>query len=113
MAYEQVVQLKGDSQKYRLSPLIKKYTLRDLGFNESKSGKFQLERPLDPSMNFNQGFKFKMIVAPDLKTFKMATTTANGMREVNIFTSNGSATHVEQLNYILDELLKRQVIEKC
>ena len=49
MAFTEVNQIKGDNQKYRLSPEIKKYSLRDVGFMETKTGKFELERSLDPN----------------------------------------------------------------
>lgn len=112
MAYSDTVQIKGDSQKYRLSPEIKKYSLRDVGFTESKNGKFQLERSLDPSSPYNQGFKFKVTIEPELTKFKMATTTANGMREVDIHKGKDVDVHLEQLNYIIDNLIERQIIEK-
>lgn len=113
MAYAEIEQLMGDPQKYRLSPEIKKYSLRDVGFIESKNGKFQLERSLDPSSPYNQGFKFKISIEADLKKFKMAVTTANGMREVDVHKGKDSQKNLEQLNFILDNLLERQIIEKC
>lgn len=113
MAYTEIAQIKGDPQKYCLSSQIKKYSLRDVGFVESKSGKFQLERALDPSSPYNQGFKFKMTVDSELKKFKMATTTANGIREVDVHQGKDVETHLEQLNYILDNLIEREIIEKC
>lgn len=113
MAYTEFNQLKGDNQRYRLSSSIKKYALRDVGFSVSKTGKFEMERSLDPNSPYNQGFKFKMIVDPDLKKFKMATVTANGMREVDVHKGKDVETHLEQLNYILANLLERQIIEKA
>lgn len=112
MAYSDTAQLMGDKQKYSLSSEIKKYSLRDVGFVESKNGKFQFEQSLDPSSPYNQGFKFKMVVEADLKKFKMVTTTANGIREVNIFTRKDKETHIEQLNYILNNLIERKIIAK-
>ena len=113
MAFTEVNQIKGDNQKYRLSPEIKKYSLLDVGFMETKTGKFELERSLDPNSPYNQGFKFKMTVEADLKKFKMATLTANGMREVDVHKGKDVDTHLEQLNFILDNLIERQIIEKA
>lgn len=113
MAYTEINQITGDRQRYRLSSSIKKYSLLDVGFNMSKTGKFELERSLDPSSPFNQGFKFKMTVDPGLKKFKMATVTANGLREIDIHKGKDAETHLEQLNYIINTLLERQIIEKA
>lgn len=111
MAYAKTAQLKGDSKSYRLSKEIKKYSLLDVGFIESKNGKFQLERPLDPDRPANSAFYLKMTVKPDLSAFKMTTTTANGLQQINIFKKN-SPEMLEQLNYILKELEDRKIIEQ-
>ena len=83
MAYATTAKILGDTTTYQLSPNVKKYSLRDTGFIETKGGKFQLERSLDPASPF-KGFKLKIVVSADLKSFKMVTTTANGLKEVNI-----------------------------
>ena len=46
MAYGQKAKLQGDTRTFELSPEIKRYSLRDVGFVESKGGKFTLERYL-------------------------------------------------------------------
>ncbi|KRM96522.1 hypothetical protein FC19_GL000816 [Liquorilactobacillus aquaticus DSM 21051] len=112
MAYVEQLKIKGDTRTYKLSADIKKYTLRDVGFVESKSGKFQLERSLDPNSPFNKGLKFKLVITASLKAFKMLTTSANGLNEVNIYKSVDADTHIEQLNYILEQLEQRQILEK-
>ncbi|GAJ25331.1 hypothetical protein JCM15457_191 [Liquorilactobacillus sucicola DSM 21376 = JCM 15457] len=112
MAYAKQLKIKGDKRTYKLSTDIKKYTLRDIGFVESKNGKFQLERSLEPNSPFNQGLKFKLAIAPDLQTFKMLTTSANGLNEINIYKSAEAATRIEQLNYILELLEQRHVLQK-
>ncbi|KRM19071.1 hypothetical protein FC40_GL000860 [Ligilactobacillus hayakitensis DSM 18933 = JCM 14209] len=110
MAYGLESQLQGDTRKFKLSDNIKKYSLRDTGFIETKGGKFQLERSLDPNSPFNQGYKLKIAVEADLKKFKMVTLTANGMREVNIFKGNDEHQNVEQLNFILNDLIEREIL---
>lgn len=112
MAYTNSVQLKGDDVPYKLSPNIKKYSLRDTGFQESKNGRFQLERSLDPSSPHNNSFLLKITVKADLKNLKMATTTANGLQEVNIFKHKNADVYTEQLNYILKDLIERDVLVK-
>ncbi len=112
MAYLTTAKITGDTRTFKLTSDVKKYALRDTGFMESKGGKFTLERSLDPNSPFNQGFKFKMTVNPDLVHFKMVTTTANGIKEVNIFKGNDAAEHIEQLNFILNDLKDHQIIEE-
>ena len=112
MAYATTAKILGDTTTYQLSPNVKKYSLRDTGFIETKGGKFQLERSLDPASPF-KGFKLKIVVSADLKSFKMVTTTANGLKEVNIFKVKDTATNQEQLEYILADLVARNVIEKA
>ncbi|KRL01404.1 DUF1831 domain-containing protein [Liquorilactobacillus capillatus] len=112
MAYAKQIVIKGDQRQYVLSDDIKKYTLRDLGFTESKNGKFQLERSLEPNAPFNAGFKFKLAITADLKTFKMLITSANGLNEVNIYKSADAQLHIEQLNYILGQLEQRHVLQQ-
>ena len=109
MAYATTAKILGDTTTYQLSPNVKKYSLRDTGFIETKGGKFQLERSLDPA----SPFKGKIVVSADLKSFKMVTTTANGLKEVNIFKGKDTATNQEQLEYILADLVARNVIEKA
>ena len=64
----------------------------------------------DPNSPYNQGFKFKMTVTSALDGFKMVTTTANGIKEVNVFKGNDAETHIEQLNYILKDLMDHNII---
>ena len=78
MAYGQKSKLQGDTRTFELSPEIKRYSLRDVGFAESKGGKFTLERSLDPNSPYNQGFN--------------------------------AETHIEQLNYILKDLMDHNII---
>ena len=89
MAYGQKAKLQGDTRTFELSPEIKRYSLRDVGFVESK---------------------FKMTVTSALDGFKMVTTTANGIKEVNVFKGNDAETHIEQLNYILKDLMDHNII---
>ncbi|MFC6180116.1 DUF1831 domain-containing protein [Lactiplantibacillus daowaiensis] len=110
MAYTTTVKLTGDTKTYQLSAGVKKYTLMDLGFTKGKSGAFAYERALDPTSPYNAAFKFKMAVNADLTGFKMATVTGNGMQRVDIFKNDAHLDAVEQLNYILKDMLDRDVI---
>jgi hypothetical protein len=41
----------------------------------------------------------------------MGVTTGNGLKAVNIFKTDKTAENVEQFNYIVAELIDRQVIK--
>jgi len=47
-----------------------------------------------------------------MKKFKLATVTANGLKEVNIFKGKNAAVNVEQLNFILDDLVAHNILVK-
>ena len=101
----------GDSKTYTISPQIKRYTLMDLGFTQTKNGNFQLERSLDPNSPFTAANKLRVTVSKDLTTFQMGVTTANGLKAVNIFKDAKSADNVEQYQYIIDNLIERNVLQ--
>lgn len=112
MATAKKAQIKGSQQIYSLAQDIKKYSLRDAGFTEKKTGKFQLERSLDPNVSSKVSMKLKIVVDADLKKFKMSTTTANGLKEVNIFKTGNVDTQVEQLGYLINDLQEREILKK-
>lgn len=113
MAFETTASLAGSTEKYRLTPDVKKFTLRDNGFEETSSGNYQFIRPLDGSPENKQGIKLKIIVNKDLKTFKMSTTTSNGLRAVNIYTNENFKMSVDKFKFIMDGFIERGVMEKA
>ncbi|MFT8424050.1 MAG: DUF1831 domain-containing protein [Liquorilactobacillus sp.] len=110
MAYTKEAKILGDNRVFALSTEIKKYTLRDVGFLESKGGKFILERPLDPTSPYNASIKLKVTISSDLQTFKIGVTSANGLKEINISKGSDVEKHVEQLNFVIDNLKERAVL---
>ncbi|WP_179395284.1 DUF1831 domain-containing protein [Lacticaseibacillus absianus] len=101
----------GDPRTYQISAQLKRYTLIDLGFVQTKNGNFQLERSLDPNSPFTAANKLKVTVKKDLSAFQMGVTTANGLKAVNIFQDAKTADNVEQYQYIIDNLIERNVID--
>ncbi|WP_412990104.1 DUF1831 domain-containing protein [Pediococcus siamensis] len=112
MAFTTKVKVDGDTETYEISPEVKKYTLRDLGFIVSNGGNFVFERSLDPTSPYKQGNKLRIIFAKDLSGFKMSVTTSNGLKRVNIFNKENDQPLVEQYHYILDDMVARQVFVK-
>ncbi|KRM60095.1 DUF1831 domain-containing protein [Secundilactobacillus malefermentans] len=111
MAFTTEVTDLGDNKVYRLSDNIKKYTLKDVGFVESKAGNFVLERSLDPESPYQKSVKLKMMVSKDLGSFKLATVTANGLQNINIFKNETHEKLVEQFNHLIEVLEEREVVQ--
>ena len=110
MAFENNVSLKGSGKTFQLNEQVKRYTLRDNGFEETKYGNFQMVRDLDNSVLHKQGIKVKIVVASDLKTLKVSTTTSNGLKMVDVYGKATMAAAKEQLEYILDSLVENGVL---
>ncbi|KRM23867.1 DUF1831 domain-containing protein [Latilactobacillus graminis] len=102
----------GSTVLYRLNPAVKKYTLRDVGFVPTNNGNFQMERPLDPNSPFNNAIKLKITIAKDLQTLKMSVTSPDGLHPVDIFKSEKNAENVEQFDFVINNLVAREVLLK-
>ncbi|MCF6514869.1 hypothetical protein GSH19_01660 [Lactobacillus sp. S2-2] len=113
MAFSKEIKLKGDINNYELSPEIKKYTLRDLGFTTTKLGNFVYKINLDPNSPFNSNsIKLKITVNDDLTAFKMAILDSKELKEVDIFNNDKFNKIKEQLDFNLENMITRKVIVK-
>ena len=84
MAFEKNISLKNCRYNYTLSPTVKKFTLKDNTFFETKVGNYELTRLLD---------KF-------------------GLRLVDIFKSEETHIHQEKFYFLMDSLVERDVFTK-
>lgn len=112
MAFSETATVLGAPYEYRLAPTAKRYTLRDNGFTETNSGNFQLLRPLEATPQSNEGFKLKITVSKDVKTFKMSITTANGLKAVDIFKDGRHEMLQEKFLFLMDGMISRGLFEK-
>lgn len=110
MALATTATLKGDTTVYQLSPEVKRYTLRDVGFTEKKNGSYLLEQPLDISVLPQKSIKLKMTVNKDLQHFRMGVVSANGLQPVDIFNQPAMADKLEQFQFVIQNLLERKVL---
>lgn len=110
MAFDKVSTVLGSDVSYQLSNQAKTYAFKDLGFSESKQGNLQYNRPLDMMAN-SKGPRLKITVAKDLKTFKMSITTANGMRQLNIFENDDQLELQQNFQFIMNEMINRHCFE--
>ncbi|MCK8624738.1 DUF1831 domain-containing protein [Apilactobacillus xinyiensis] len=113
MAFSNENKLLGDNTTYRINPNIKKFTLRDLGFNTTNAGNFLYERSLDVNNPYGNGIKIKITFKADLSGFKMSIVTGNGMQKVNIFKDDQHQSDVDQVRFILNNLIEREVITQA
>ncbi|HEL2057347.1 TPA: DUF1831 domain-containing protein [Streptococcus suis] len=112
MAFETSVSLKDCLYTYEISPQIKKYTLKDTTFEETKAGHFQLTRLLEEIPNSKKGFLLKIIINKDLSAFKINITDQSGLRIVNIFKENSNPVIQEKFYFLLESLVDRNIFNK-
>jgi len=112
MAFSEKVNVVGSKYAYKLSKEVKRYTLRDNFFTETKVGNFQFLRPIESAPHANDGANLKIIVAKDLTGMKLSITSKDGMRPVNIFKDEKKQAIQEQFYFIMDGLVERGVLEK-
>lgn len=113
MAFKEQATVEGGTTLYKVNPEAKKYTLRDNGFTETKSGNFQLIRSLDATPQSNEGFKLKITISQDLKTLKMSVTTANGLKALNIFKNDNHEMSREKFQFLIDGMISRGVLQEA
>ncbi|MCA9760437.1 MAG: DUF1831 domain-containing protein [Streptococcus sp.] len=112
MAFQQTVALKDCDYIYHISPIVKKYTLRDNTFEVTKAGHYQLTRLLEEVPNSNQGFLLKIIINQDLQGFKINITDQFGLHLVNIFKAENNKVIQEKFYFLMDSLVDRDIFIK-
>lgn len=111
MAFITEKHLDDSEYTYSLAPTVKKFTLKDTTFVQTKIGNFEFKRMLEEVPNSNEGFLLKIIVNPDLTGFKLSITDRSGLRNVNIF-KNASLIIQEKFYFQMDALIDRGVFTK-
>lgn len=112
MAFETSITLKDCLYTYKLHPNVKKFTLKDNTFAETKVGNFELSRLLEEIPNSGQGFLLKIIFNKDLSGFKINITDKSGLRFVNIFKSESQKIIQEKFYFLMDSLVERDIFIK-
>ena len=108
MAFVTEKTLEDCKQTYALAPTIKKFTLKDNTFAQTKVGNFEFKRMLEEVPNSGAGFLLKIIINPDLTGFKMSITDKSGLRNVNIF-KNATAVIQEKFYFQMNVLVDRGI----
>ncbi|QQP71018.1 DUF1831 domain-containing protein [Carnobacterium sp. CS13] len=112
MAFAKTAKLQGSNEKYAVHPEVKRYTLRDNGFEETKTGNFQYIRALDVVPENKPGLKLKIIVSNDLTQLKISVTTSNGLQAVNIYKGNAFSEARERYEFIMRDFVEQGIVEK-
>lgn len=105
-------QVLGDTDFYEISPEIKKYSLLDVGFQETKQGNFRLERPINGDSPYDARYVLKVNINKDFSNLKMATTDKSGLHNLNIFKSKNTAKEVEDFRYLMNFLIEKNILVK-
>ncbi|MGT2932632.1 DUF1831 domain-containing protein [Streptococcus catagoni] len=112
MAFEKEIALPDCLYSYAISPKIKKYTLRDTTFIQTKIGHYELTRLLEEIPNSGDGFPLKITINKDLSAFKLAITDKSGLRLVNIFKSDKHKILQDKFYFLMDSLVERDIFTK-
>ena len=112
MAFEKTIKLQNCRYDYTLSPSVKKFTLKDNNFFETKVGNFELTRLLEKVPNSGEGFQLKIIINKELTGAKLNITDKSGLRLVNIFKSEDHHIHQENFYFLMDSLVERGIFTK-
>lgn len=111
MAFITEKSLEDCKYSYSLAPTVKKFTLKDTTFIQTKIGNFEFKRMLEEVPNSNEGFLLKIIVNPELSGFKLSITDKSGLRNVNIF-KNASKIIQDKFYFQMDAFIDRGVFTK-
>ena len=112
MAFEKTIKLQNCRYDYTLSPSVKKFTLKDNTFFETKVGNYELTRLLEKVPNSGEGFLLKIIINKELTGVKINITDKSGLRLVNIFKSEEHHIHQEKFYFLMDSLVERGIFTK-
>lgn len=110
MSFSKVMFIKGYNKSFAVSPKCKKYTLRDNGFEETKTGSFQLVRYLDVIGSTKKNVRLKIGVSKDLTELKISTTTANGLTAIDLYKMTNNEMIIEKFEFTLEGLVDRDVL---
>lgn len=111
MAFNETAKLKGSSQIYRLHPLCKKYTLRDYGFQETKQGNFEYNRPIRPHFADSREIRFKMQVNKTVTGLSLNVTTPNGLQSLDIYKGDKYAPFIKAVAALFKDMEENHILQ--
>lgn len=106
------VSLLGSKDAYTLHDNVKRYTLRDNGFLETKNGSFVYERVLGLNVTDKTAPKLKITVSKELTSLKLSAVTANGLKKVDLYKNDQLKAQRDFAENILLSLTEASVLKK-
>ncbi|MGX4644945.1 MULTISPECIES: hypothetical protein [Holzapfeliella] len=110
MAKSKFVSINGDSRQFAVDDDIKRYSLIDAGFKQTKNGNFSYDRPLYNDSPYNATMRFKITISQEMTQLKMVITDKNGLQKVNLFKNDQLSAAKELLEFILKDLVEAHII---
>lgn len=101
----------GNGKTYRIDPQVKAYTLKDFGFIESSPGKFRYERHLAERAEKHAPL-LKVSISNDFSKLKISTTTANGLKRINLSQAEDLALAQTIADSLLFQMVESGILEE-
>ena len=112
MTKSKPVSVNGDTRSFAISDEIKRYSMIDLGFKETNNKNFVYDHPLYNESPYNATMKLKITINAAMDKLSMVITDKSGLQKVNIFKDESLKPARELLEYMLRDLMEKQVIEE-
>ncbi len=109
MNFKKIIHI--NKTKFEISPDIKRFSLRDLGFFVNNKGFFIKIINLEPEKKENS-IKMKITFKDDLTAFKILFLSANKGIKIDIFKIQDNYSIVEQYRFVMKQLLVYKVLER-
>lgn len=112
MTQSNVAFLPGSTDKYRIHPEVKRYTLRDNAFMETRNGNFQYERVLSTKPGTKTAPKMKVTISKDFSDLRLSTIAQKGIKKVDIYKHDEMKEERELAEFYLDTFIENNILEK-
>lgn len=112
MTQSNVASLPGSKHKYQVHPNVKRYTMRDNAFTETKNGNFQYERVLSTKAGVKTAPKLKVAVSKDFTDLKLSTVAPNGVRKVDLYENDQLKEERELAEFYLNSFVQEGILQE-
>lgn len=106
----QTASLPGSSVSYTLHPELKRYTLLDNGFTQTKNGNYQYERTLSAQASNQSAPRLKMTVTKDLDHLRLSVVSASGLKKVNLYKDQQFEEERVLAEFYMDNFVKEKIL---
>lgn len=104
--------LEGSGVDYRIHPNVKRYTLRDNAFTETKNGNFQYERVLTNQGDRETAPRLRATITKNFKRLRILSVAANGIRKINLYENEDMKEARELAEFYLEDFVEEEVLER-